>query len=221
MEIWLDTIDFDLIKKAKNMGILYGITTNPSIVSKSNFPLEELLKKLLVEQNGPVTVQVTSDQASQMIHQGEALFSFSNRILIKVPVTGEGLHAIHAFSLKGIPTMATAVFDQNQILLATKAGASYIAPYFSRICENDIEGIETVKAMMRMLTRYNFSSKIIAASLRTAEQIKECAEIGIHAVTLNEKVFESFLEDHPMTKQALQRFSRDWEEAPARKSLPL
>ena len=131
MEIWLDTADLKTLEQAKQMGILFGITTNPSIVAKSQWGMEELLEKLLQMQKGPVTAQVTADQAPAMIQQGEALFRFSNRMVIKVPVTAEGLKAIHALTEKKIPVMATAVFDPNQVLLAASAGAQYIAPYFS------------------------------------------------------------------------------------------
>ncbi|HSX25668.1 MAG TPA: transaldolase family protein [Chlamydiales bacterium] len=221
MEIWLDTSDLNLVEQAKQMGILFGVTTNPSIVSKSKLGMEDLLEQLLKIQKGPVTAQVTAEKAPEMIQQGEALFRFSNRLLIKIPVTGEGLKAIYALSQNKIPVMATAVFDPNQVLLAASAGASYIAPYFSLICEDDIHGIEPLKAMLRLLHRYNFPSKLLAASLRNPEQVKECAEIGAHAVTLNEKVFNAFIEDHQLTRQAIDRFARDWKNAPKRKSLPL
>lgn len=220
MEIWLDTIDFDCIEKAKQMGILHGITTNPSIASKAKWPLENLLGKLLEAQSGPVTAQVTADRAEAMIRQAKALFSLSKRIIVKIPVTPEGLIAISALSKEGMPVMATAVFDPNQILLAARAGAQYIAPYFSRICESEIGGIETVKGMMRLVHHYQFPSKIIAASLHSAEQIKQCLELGTHAVTLNEKVFSLFIEENPFTRQALQRFEKDWEKAPRSLTLP-
>lgn len=221
MEIWLDTVDLPLIEEAVSMGILHGVTTNPSIIAKAKKPLEEILETILAVQKGPVTAQVTAKTAPQMIRQGESLFSFSNRIIVKVPVNSEGLKTIHSLSKSGIPVMATTVFDENQVLLAAKAGAVYIAPYFSRICENDIGGIETVKAMMRLLNRYENRSKLIAASLRTAEQVKECVELGAHAATLNEIVFKALIDEHPMTKLSIQKFLKDWEGAPERRSLLL
>jgi len=221
MQIWLDTVDLDLIQRAKAMGILYGVTTNPSIIAKSKVNLEEALVQILHLQKGPVTVQVTAEDSPAMIHQGESLFGFSNRIIVKVPVTPEGLKAIFALTQSGIPTMATAVYDTNQVLLAASSGASYIAPYFSRICEADIDGIEALKAMLRLLHRYNFSSKLLAASLKSSEQVKQCAEMGAHAVTLNEKVFQQFVEENPLTRQSIDRFAKDWTSAKERRSLPL
>lgn len=221
MEIWLDTSNLGFIKNVQQMGILCGVTTNPSIVAKSQESLEDLIEKILAIQPGPVTVQVMADQADSMVLQGHALREFSDRILVKVPVTEEGLKAIYRLNQAKIPTMATAVFDPSQVLLAARAGAEYIAPYFSRICEADVDGIQALKSMLRLLNHYKFSGKLIAASLRSAEQVKECCEIGAHAVTLNEKVFQEMIQDHPLTTQSLSRFAKDWETAKKRKSLPL
>jgi transaldolase len=221
MEIWLDTADLALIETAKQMGILYGVTTNPSIVAKSNESVEDLLTKLLKIQSGPVTVQVTAKDGAQMAAQGEALFRFSDRLVVKVPVTTEGLKAIHALREKKIPTMATAVFDSNQVLLAASAGASYIAAYFSAICEADMEGAEQFKSMHRMLDRYRFPSKLLGASLKSADQVRQCAELGAHAVTLNREVFLSFIENHPETTKRVDQFTKDWKTAKTGRNLIL
>lgn len=221
MQIWLDSADVGLIEKARDLGILFGVTTNPSIIAKAEWPLEEVLEKILRLQTGPVTAQVTAPDAAAMIGQAEALHRFSERILIKIPVTQEGLKAIRALAGKKIPTMATAIFDLNQILLAASAGASYVAAYFSRICEEDMNGFESLKQMLRFLNRHHFSSKFMAASLRSAEQVRECADMGADAVTLNEKVFKEFVEDHPMTVQAVDKFTKDWAHAKKRSKLPL
>lgn len=220
MQIWLDTADIQLIEKAKKMGVIYGVTTNPSIVAESPLTLEDLIGKILEIQRGPVTVQVTANGAEQMVLQAEALYHFSNRIIVKIPATEEGFAAIHALSGK-IPTMATAVFDVNQVLLAAKAGASYIAPYYSRICEADIDGIEAIRAMLGLLRHYGYSSQLLAASLRSPEQVKELAKMGAHAVTLKESVFNSLIENNPLTLQSVTRFSQDWNSAKRPRSLPL
>ncbi len=221
MEIWLDTADFELIEMAKQMGVLHGITTNPSIAAKSKLNLEALLEKLLQIQNGPITAQVTTDEASKMVQQGEALHKFSNRIIVKVPVTAAGLKAIHALSKMNISTMATAIFDLNQVLLASRAGAQYIAPYFSTIVEADMEGLEQFKAMNRLLERYKLPAKLLAASLKSSEHVRQCVEFGAHAVTLNKEVFLSFIDTNPETVKRIDRFATDWKTAKARNSLPL
>lgn len=210
MEIWLDSVEVGLIEKAKQMGILHGVTTNPSIVAKAKQPLNDLLEKILQVQKGPVTVQVTAGDARKMVEQGEALVKFSPRIIVKVPVTGEGFKAIYALSEKKIPTMATAVFEINQVLLAAHAGATYIAPYFSPMCEADREGPEQLRAMLRMLDRYKFPVKLLGASIKSGEQVRECVEIGVHAVTLNKEAFVSFIQNHPETVKRVNRFAADW-----------
>lgn len=208
MKIWLDTFRLDLISTAKEMGILSGVTTNPSIVAKSSLSLEQLLQQILSAQEGPVTAQVTADAAPEMIAQGKAFFALSPRLIVKVPVTREGLKAIHRLKQLSIPTMATAVFDGNQVLLAARAGAQYIAPYFSSICESDIDGIALVGKMLDMIHRYRLPSELVVASLRTAEQVKQCAEMGAPHVTLNDKVFQALIEDHPMTVESVQRLKK-------------
>lgn len=221
MEIWLDTADLDFIASAKQMGIIHGVTTNPSIIAKSKQSLEDVLEQILKIQDGPVTAQVTAETAEKMVHQGEVLFQFSPRLLVKIPVTYEGLKAIHLLTQKKIPTMATAVFDPSQVLLAARAGAAYIAPYFSAICEADLQGLELFKAMGKLLERYRYPSKLIAASLKSAEQVRECLDLGVHAVTLNPEVFTAFTGNHPETLKRLDRFGKDWKSAAPRKSLPL
>ena len=220
MQIWLDTAEIPLIERAAKMGVLYGVTTNPSIVAESNMALEDLIESILKIQQGPITVQVTAHDAKTMVQQAEALYRFSDRIVVKIPAMKEGYEAIHSLSGK-IPTMATAIFDVNQVLLAAKAGATYIAPYYSRICEADIDGIEAIRAMLCLLHRYGFTSQLLAASLRSPEQVKELAQMGAHAVTLKEDVFMGLIENNPLTVQSLQRFSHDWGRAKKRGSLPL
>lgn len=221
MEIWLDSADLDWIGKAQGMGILHGVTTNPSIVAKSSHVLEDLLEKILQIQKGPVAVQVTAENADQMTLQAKALYGFSDRIIVKVPITIEGLKTLNTLSKGGIPTMAVAAFEPNQVLLAARAGADYIAPYYSHICEADINGIEALKSMLHVLKLHRFPAKFIAASLRTPEQVTECAAMGAHAVTLNEDVLKKMVEPHPNTLQALHRFSKDWGGAKKRRTLPL
>jgi transaldolase len=221
MEIWIDTADVDLVRQAKEMGILHGVTTNPTIVAKSGRCLEDLLEQLLQVQAGPVTVQVTADRSPQMIEQGRAIYQFSNRLIVKVPVTHEGLKTIHALSAENIPTMATAIFDPTQVLLAARAGATYVAPYVSTVFEGDQQGGEEIKAMLHLLRRYQLPSKMLAASLKSGDQVRYCLEMGADAITLNKEIFSAFIENHPDTMKRVERFAKDWQEAKERRSLPL
>lgn len=221
MEIWLDTANLEEIQMGLERGIVHGITTNPSILAKSGQVLEEFLEKALRLQKGPIAIQVTGARAEEMIHQGEALHTFSPRILVKVPVTSEGLKAMYALSQEKIATMATTVFEPSQLLLASRSGASYVAPYYSKICEDDPNGLEILKGMIGLIHRYQLPVKLLIASLHSKEQVKECMEIGAHGATMNEKVLQELLVDHPMTLECLDRFHKDWVQAKPRKSLPL
>lgn len=211
MEIWLDTVDLDVILQAKEMGILHGVTTNPKLICSKGGCVEDILDKVLQSQSGPVAVQVTNDSASDMILQGEALNKYSFRIIVKIPATQEGFKAIHFLSSKKIPTMATAVFTPGQVLLAARAGASYIAPYFSSILEVDGFGRKNCKTMYDLLERYKFPTKLIAASLKSLEQINSCIEIGVHALTLRKEVFLSLMEAHVETDRKVRLLLEGWE----------
>ena len=213
MEIWLETSNLSAVQKAYQMGVLHGVATNPTVAARSGLALEDLLQKLLKTQKGPVTAQVVSAKAEAMIQQGLALAAFSERINVKVPVTREGLQAIYGLSQKKIPVIATSVFDLNQTLLAARSGASYISPNFSHICEADQDGIEVLRSMVHLLQHYGYSAKILAASLRSTQQAQECCALGVHALTLNETLFDEYVTDHPMTLKALKSFECDWKTA--------
>jgi transaldolase len=221
MEIWLDTATPKAVQKAAQLGILHGVTTNPSLAARSEMALEDLLRTLLDQQKGPVSAQVISSAADEMIKQGEALSKLSDRILVVVPVTREGLKAINVLSSKKIPVIAAIVFDPSQALLAARAGARYIAPFFSMICDADQDGIDELKKMVQLMQRYAFSSKILAASLRSTEHVRECCTLGIDAVTLSEALFDEYVADHPMTIKTVERLQRDWKKAASRKNLPM
>ncbi len=210
MEIWLDTINLELIKHAHALGILHGVTTNPSILSKADSSIEQLLEKILEIQSGPITLQVVADEVFDMVQQGKKWHSFSERILIKVPVTQIGLEAMHLLSREGIPTMATVVFHPSQALMAALAGAHYIAPYFGRMLDAGLDAFAHLKSMQNHLVQYQLKSKLLVASLRTKEQILTCADLGVGAITLKDALFLDFIQDNPLTLQCIKTFADDW-----------
>ena len=220
MEIWLDTSDKNLISKAKKMGILHGVTTNPSIIASSSKSLEEVLNEVLQIQAGPVTAQVTTLDASSMIKQAEKLFSFSSRIIVKIPATEQGLEAITHLSRQKLSIMSTCGFHPNQVILSCLAGASYIAPYFSRLHDSGEDAQSVLKEMLKLIEMYKFPVKLLAASLRSSDQVRQCMDMGIQAVTLKEKIFAEFTGDHPLTLENLDRFAKDWENAKPSQLLP-
>jgi len=210
MEFWLDTINLKMVEKAREEGLIHGVTTNPSILSQIEGPIEPFLEKLVRLTHGPVAVQVTTTKSLEMVEQAKALIDLSNRIIVKIPATPEGYSAISNLAHIGIPTMATAIFSPMQGICAAKAGAEYLAPYVSRIGER---GMQVVSTIQTYLERYGVSAKILAASLASVEQVLECLKIGIGAVTLKDPLFEKCVEAPPETYQHLEIFAKDWEKA--------
>jgi transaldolase len=201
MQIWLETTDLPTIEKAHKMGILHGISTTPAMLALAPNP-KELISSLLTAQPGPVAVEITGS----LISQGKALSEFSKRIVVKIPVTENAWEAIHTLSKSLVPVMASAIFHPTQALLASLAGAHYVAPNFSRILttgDNPLSQLVVIKKM-------ELKSKIIAINPKTVEQIKGCAEIGLDGVTLRDDVFRDFTETHELTAQAVEQYDDDW-----------
>lgn len=221
MEIWLDTCNIKGIQAAQALGITFGITTNPSILASGSESPEKIIANILEIQNGPIAVQVTPANAKEICERAIALRAFSNRIIVKVPVTTEGLIAIRTLSQEKIPVMATAVFDPRQTLLATLAGAAYVAPYVGRMFDEGIEAYTALESMVKILDKYGRNTKIIAAALRTTDQIMACAALGVDAVTIKTSLFQQFISDDPMTLESLNAFSIDWEARNHREDLLL
>lgn len=211
MELWLDTLDADAISKARQLGLLHGVTTNPSLISASKKNLESVLEDLLDLQPGPVAVQLTSEFTAGQVMQAQRLFGFSRRLIIKVPVTKDGLQTIHELKKANIPAMATAIVHPRQALVAALAGATYLAPYVRGI--NDFVGLDPVSVlqqMQRILNNYSLPVKILAASLRSSDDVVLCAGLGIAAVTLKSVVFGELISEAEATRHFLDRFATDW-----------
>lgn len=211
MEIWLDTCNSQAIKAACQYGIIFGITTNPSILAKANADPETIINRLLDEQDGPVAVQVVTENSEEMITQALKLHSISERVIVKVPVTQQGLIAMKTLSEREVPLMATAVFNPNQALLAALAGADYLAPYVGRMYNSGIDAVEALETIKCIYNHYKLETRIIAAALQSREQITACAKMGIHAVTLKESLFNQFIANDSYTLESLESFNADWE----------
>lgn len=214
MELWLDTCDAQVVTNACRLGIIYGVTTNPTILAESRDDVENVINKLLDIQDGPIAIQVTADNAPEMIKQAVALHAFSDRIIVKVPVIQQGLMAMKELVQEGVAVMATAVFQPNQALLAALAGADYVAPYVSRMFDAGVDAYGALQTMVTMYRHYGLKTKILAAALRTTDQITTCASMGISAVTLKSSLFSQFIADDPSTVGCLKTFAEDWESRP-------
>lgn len=211
MEIWLDTCDSKVIEQANHLGIIYGVTTNPSILAAAKDDHNQVIQRLLDIQDGPLAVQVTAFDADEMIHQGMALHVISDRIIVKIPVIQEGLVAIKSLVQEGVSVMATAVFQCNQALLAALAGADYVAPYLSRMFDEGIDAYASLDSMVTIYKNYQFKTKILAAALRTTDQITACASAGVAAVTLKSTLYSQFVANEQATMNSLRAFAQEWE----------
>ena len=215
MDIWLDTTQKKFIQNAKRLGLLAGVTTNPQLIAQTQRSLKDILKELLNDQEGPVAVQVVADQADEMVQQGQALYDFSTRLIIKVPVTKGGLEAIHLLKRQGIPTLATVVFHPRQAFMAALAGADYVAPYISRIEQANDNPWLMLQQTQNLFKQYELKTKILGASLKNVEQVLKCAEMGLHSITIKEEIFEQLFADHPQTIECIEHFVQVWKNSKA------
>ncbi|WP_068467620.1 transaldolase family protein [Candidatus Protochlamydia phocaeensis] len=213
MDIWLDSANIKTLQKAVRFGLLSGVTTNPAIIAYAKRNMEDILEDLLHYQEGPVAAQVVAESTTEMVQQGQTLYDFSNRLIVKVPVTKNGLEAIHLLARQGIPTMATVVFHPRQALMAALAGANYVAPYINRIEKAGEDPWKVLACILHIFHNYRLQTKVLGASLSSAEQVIKCAEAGIYGVTLKEEIFEKMIEDDALTSQGVQQFAEDWKKA--------
>jgi transaldolase len=206
MKIWLDTTNVDLVKRAARMGLLFGVTTNPGLIDKAERPLKKILQGLLDCQDGPVTAQVTSHDAESMVQEAMDFYDFSDRIIVKVPVTDEGYVAIHRLSEQEIPTMATVIFHPNHVFIAAKAGALYAAPYLGQMEKNGLDPWEALNSMKSIINNINLNIELLAASISNLDYFQYCAELGIPNITLKDSVFNELISTAPLTKERVEHF---------------
>lgn len=212
MDIWLDTTNTHTVQKAVRFGLLSGVTTNPTLIAQAKCDVEEILEELLHHQEGPVTAQVVADETLDMVQQGQNLYSLSNRLIIKVPVTKNGLEAIHLLSRQGIPTMATVIYHPRQALMAALAGANYVAPYLGRLEKAGGDPWAMLARIVHLFQTYRLQTKILGASLQTIEHVLQCAEAGIYGVTIRDELFEKLIECDPLTLKCVEQFAHDWKQ---------
>lgn len=211
MDIWLDTTNIQLVQKAVRFGLLSGVTTNPTLIAHARRSLEEVLEDLLHYQEGPVTAQIVAQETEEMVQQGQNLYSLSNRLIIKIPLTKNGLEVVHLLSRQGIPTMATVIFHPRQALLAALAGAQYVAPYLGRLENEGKNPWEMLKSIVHLFQIYRLKTKILGASLQSVEHVMRCAEAGIYGVTVKDELFEKLIESDELTLKGVEQFALDWQ----------
>ncbi len=214
MHLWLDTTHIRTIQKAVRLGLLSGITTNPTLLAATQRSLEDILEDLLHYQEGPVAVQVAAEEPMEIVHQGQTLHALSNRLIIKIPATKNGLEAIHLLSRQGIPTMATAIYHPHQALMAALAGAHYAVPYVGRLEKAGGNPWEMLQATNQVFETYHLKTKLLAASLSNIEHVMRCTQIGLYGATVKEEVFEQLIASPSLTLTTVEEFSAEWKRIP-------
>ncbi len=210
MKFFIDTANVDQIEEMQDLGIIDGVTTNPSLLSKEGADPTEQLKKICKIINGPVSAEVVGVSTDKMIEEARELAKIADNIVVKIPMIKEGIKAVKILEAEGIKTNVTLVFSQNQVLIAAKAGASYISPFIGRLMDNGQNEIDMLRETMEIINAYDFKSEIIVASVRNARHVIESAKIGAHIATIPFNVLEKMFK-HPRTDEGLEAFLKDWE----------
>jgi len=210
MKIFIDTANLEEIKKAEAMGILDGVTTNPSLLSKEDMPFKELLAEICKVVDGPISAEVVALDAEGMIKEAEELAKIGKNITIKVPSTTEGLVAIKKLSAQGIMTNATLCFSPMQALLVAKAGASFVSPFVGRLDDISTNGMDLIGQIVTIYGNYGFDTEVLVASIRNPMHVVDAALMGADVSTIPFKVIDQLMK-HPLTDVGLKKFLADWE----------
>ncbi len=210
MKFFLDTANLDEIREAAALGVLDGVTTNPSLMAKEDGDdYSAVLKEICDIVGGPVSAEVVADDSAEMIRQGKAFARLSEHIVVKIPMTTEGMKAVKALSSEDIKTNVTLCFSANQGLIAAKAGATYISPFIGRLDDAGMDGMQVVADLVDIYERYAFSTQVLAASIRHPMHVVEAARLGADVSTLPYKIFLQLFK-HPLTDIGIELFNRDW-----------
>ncbi|TFJ93381.1 fructose-6-phosphate aldolase [Lentibacillus salicampi] len=209
MKFFLDSASIDDIRSANELGILAGVTTNPSLVSKEGVSFFDRLKEITDEVSGSVSAEVIAEDAEGMVKEGKELAAIAPNITVKVPMTLEGLKAVKIFSDLNIKTNVTLIFNANQALLAARAGASYVSPFLGRLDDIGQDGMDLIATISAIFDRHDIKAEIIAASIRHPLHVTDAAMNGAHIATLPYKVLGQLVK-HPLTDQGIEKFLADW-----------
>ncbi len=214
MKFFVDTADVSQIRRAREMGLADGVTTNPSLVSKTGRAFKETLAEICeIVRPGPVSAEVISLEADKMVAEARRLAKIADNIVVKVPMTSDGMKAVRILQGEGIRTNVTLIFSANQGLLACKAGASFISPFIGRLDDIGHTGMELVAELLEIKGNYGFETQVIVASIRHPEHVKQAALLGADIVTIPFAVMEKLFR-HALTDVGIERFLADWEKVP-------
>ncbi|MCI5136090.1 MAG: fructose-6-phosphate aldolase [Candidatus Electrothrix sp. AW2] len=210
MKFFIDTANIDEIKKGLALGMVDGVTTNPSLVSKEQRPFTEILADICALVDGPISAEVISLDADGMVTEARELAKIHKNIVIKVPMTEEGLKAVNQLTAEDIKTNVTLIFSSTQALLAAKAGATYVSPFVGRLDDISLNGMELISDIMTILSNYRLATEVIVASVRSPLHVAQSALLGADIATIPYKVIAQMTK-HPLTDVGMEKFLADWE----------
>ena len=210
MKFFIDTANIDEIKQGVEMGMVDGVTTNPSLVARESKPFNEILKEICEVVDGPVSAEVVAVDTEGMLREARELATMSDNIVVKIPMIVEGLKAVKQLSSEGIKTNVTLVFSTAQALLAAKAGATFVSPFVGRLDDLSLPGMDLISDIMTIYGNYGYQSEVIVASVRSPMHVMETALIGADIATIPFKVIAQ-LAKHPLTDIGMEQFLADWE----------
>ncbi|EAC7194790.1 fructose-6-phosphate aldolase [Listeria monocytogenes] len=212
MRFFIDTANVEEIKKANRMGFIAGVTTNPSLVAKEGRDFNKVIQEITSIVDGPISGEVVSLEADEMIAEGRVIAKIHPNMVVKIPMTGEGLAAVKVLTEEGIKTNVTLVFSATQALLAARAGATYVSPFLGRLDDIGDDGLVLIRDIADIFEIHGIPTEIISASVRHPIHVIECAKAGADIATVPFKVFEQMLK-HPLTDSGIDKFLADWEAA--------
>ncbi len=209
MQLFLDTTDVGVLKDLAATGLVDGVTTNPTLIAKSGRPMLEVIAEICDLVEGPVSAEVAATDVAGMLAEGEKLAAIASNVVVKVPLTRDGLIAVQEFAVQGIQTNVTLCFSAAQALLAAKAGASYISPFVGRLDDHGADGMELISEIRAIYDNFDFDTEILAASIRTPAHVTAAALAGSDCATIPPDVFAALFK-HPLTEKGLSQFLADW-----------
>lgn len=209
MKIFLDTADIDEIREGASLGVVDGVTTNPSLIAKTGRTLEEVAKEICEIVDGPLSLEVVSTEAEGMIAEARSLAAIHKNVVVKIPMIREGLKALNVISQEGIRVNVTLIFTPLQALLAAKNGAAYVSPFVGRLDDIATDGMNLIAEIVEVFDAYGFETEVLVASVRHPMHILQAAQLGADVATIPLKVLEQMLK-HPLTDIGLEKFLADW-----------
>lgn len=213
MKFFLDTANIDEIKRVKRLGLVNGVTTNPTIIAHEGRDFEDVIKEICSIVDGPVSAEVIGLTTEEMVKEARVLATWASNVVVKIPMTEAGLAAVHILSKEGIKTNVTLIFTVAQGLMAAKAGATYVSPFVGRLDDIGTEGLQLIKRLKTVLSNYNYETEIITASVRNLQHVEEAAIAGADIATIPGNLFPK-LWSHPLTEKGIKQFLGDWKKVP-------